>query len=160
MSASDPNLMLHLHRSRCIDAFARAEAVISAILCNHAVSVGYELLGQKLAAVRNLPAGPKYSKASRTSMHAALDELEALALIRNDLVHGELIPMTGNGQKYAVFINPRQQSDLCKQARLMTAETFASLEDEVKAITARIEAAAQPPRPRSAKPSSTEPPAT
>ena len=158
MSAIDPDLMLHLHRSRCIDAFARAETAITTILIGHAKPVSSETLGQKLAVLRALPAGPQYSKAARAMMQAALDEFEPLTSIRNDVVHGELMLLTSQGRSYAGFINARQQGDICKQARLISADSFVALEKAVSATTAKIEAAAKPHSLKTAKPASQEVP--
>ena len=147
MSASDPNLMFHLQRSRCIDAFARAEAAIAFILRRHITLTGKELLGHNLVKLRDVPAKPTYSKAARTQVRAALEKLEPLLLVRNDLVHAQLSLLKGNGCTFVSFINSRLPCDKVGiPARLMTSEALEQLEKSVIAIAVKLETAAQPPR--------------
>ncbi len=122
MSAIEPDLQLHLYRSQCIDAFVSVEKAIIA-LCRK-LSPGHdgEILSQRTKRLRGVPASSTYSKAQRTQLHAALDELEGLLPIRNDIVHGGLTTFRMDQQQVAAFVNVRNATSIAPSARLFTSE--------------------------------------
>ncbi|MDF8334051.1 hypothetical protein [Novosphingobium cyanobacteriorum] len=152
MSAPQPDLLFHLYRSQCIDAFARSEAAIAAFLSRHNLFKQTEQCGQRLKKVRSIPASPRYSKASRVEMHLAIDEYEKLQSIRNDLVHAEMKLLQGSGA-VACFTNPREQGGFGLMARLLTQSEIKALAGTALEIAVRIETAARPPQPKPAVPS-------
>jgi len=145
MIAHQPDLLFHLHRSRCIDAFAKAEAAIAAFLARHGTSKENEALGQSVKKLREVPASPSFSKARRTDLHGALDQLAPLLPARNDLAHAELRLLRGSAA-LAVFTNPREQDGIGQQARMFSLDELEAFAKTARDVAVRLESVLQPAR--------------
>jgi hypothetical protein len=143
---------LHIARSRFVDFHAALERVIVAKLKALGGKPSEHLLGQNIAALRKIKASPSFSKSSRLVLHAALDEVESLQSIRNDVVHGRLSAVMIDGQCKACFVNAREADQVTEPARLISLEQFSGLEKMLAALTERIRGPilnppSSPPRP-------------
>ncbi|MBA4354277.1 MAG: hypothetical protein C0409_06250 [Novosphingobium sp.] len=134
MSAIQPDLQLHLYRSQCIDAFVTVETAVITICRKISPGADGKTLGQRAKRLREISASPAYSKAQRNQMHAALDELEELLPISNDIVHGVLTIVRLDQQHIAAFTNARDIISIAPSARLLTREQL----QKVTQVTARL----------------------
>ncbi|GEO00712.1 hypothetical protein NSE01_25440 [Novosphingobium sediminis] len=146
MTAHHPEMLFHLHRSHCIDAFGKAETAIATFLTRHEMAKANVTLAQQLKTLRAIPANPQFSKARRAAAHTALDQLERLLPARNDLVHAEMRLLKGS-TSLAAFVNPREQDGVGRLARHFTIDEIEALAKTALDVAGRLEAALQPPRP-------------
>ena len=143
---TSPSLeQLHFARSAFIDAFVTVEtAVINRLKASDAKLAG--LFGQNLDLLRKIPASPRYSKAERASVHAALEELAEVQAVRCDVVHGRLNPVRIDGELRACLINPQRQTERCPLVRLISLAEFGLMTVRLLAIAQKLgEARPNPP---------------
>jgi hypothetical protein len=132
-----------LARSRFLDAYVSVEAALCALLRNHEIDPGHRPMGQKMADLRAIKASPKYSKASRAVVHAALDKLEPLNDIRCDIAHSRLQLSSLDGELTACFVNPQHAGQPTTIARHIRHGEFEQLIKDLVAIAKDLSA---PPR--------------
>jgi len=139
MNAISLDLQLHLERSRCINAFVEVEKAV--VMLSEKLCPGHncELLSQKIRRIRDVPASSIYSKEQRKQLHTALDEVETLQPIRNDIVHGALAVLTDGELPHAAFINVRQVDKLAPVARLLTLNQLQDVTKMVCILARRLE---------------------
>lgn len=136
-----PSDQLHLARSRFIDAHALVERAVVDRLWQLGVSASGHFLGNNLESLRKIPADPKYSKASRASLHSALDKLAVLQEARCDIVHGQLNVIEIGSEALACFINCRDLGSTGIMARLVTADQFAEMSKQLVRLADEIKPA-------------------
>jgi hypothetical protein len=110
------------------------EAALCALLRNHEIDPSHRPLGQRVAELRSINASPKYSKASRALIHAALDKLEPLNDIRCDIAHSRLQISSLDGELTACFVNPQRAGQPTTIARHIRQCEFEQLIKELAAI--------------------------
>jgi hypothetical protein len=124
----------HRERSKCIDAFSKLESEVVILLGIAGHSCGSEHFGQKLALLKNAKANPKLSKARLAKVHELLRRCEALAEIRNDIVHSVLQLADIGGTNKACFINMRYCQSGSQSARLFTLGGLRELSAEMEKL--------------------------
>lgn len=152
MNAAAPSCeALHFARSRFLNAFAAVEYAVHRrlILLDQK---RMPLFSQTVEVLRKVKPAPRYSKAERDRVGAALDSLAPLHQIRNDIVHGLLHQVRIAGETFACLVNPQDMTSLSQGALLISADQFAAMERQLTAIAAAI--APQPIRASSPPPPS------
>ncbi len=143
---------LHLSRSHFIDAHAIVERAVIERLEKHGVNVSGHLFGHNIEVLRKIKAAPQFSKAERTKLHLALDELVGLQQARCDIVHGHLQMVRIDGEALACFVNCRDQAANGSLARLISVATFTKMSTQLRKLAAeilpaKINQASSPPPP-------------
>lgn len=139
MSAIEPDLQLHLYRSQCIDAFVAVEKAIITLCKKLCPGHDGEILSQRTKRLRGLSATSNYSKAQRIQLHAALDELDDLLPIRNDIVHGGLTVVRQDQHHVAVFINVREATSIAPSARLLSRDHLQKVKQAAVRLAAQLD---------------------
>lgn len=149
MSVIDPDLQLHLRRSQCIDAFVTIEFEIAVLMAQLCPGHEPEVLAQKIKRLKDLPAGPQYSKKQRANLHEILAQVELILPLRHDIVHGSLSVLKASDVTVAAFVNVREAIRLGSPARLFTDASLELLARDAKAHSARLKGvlAKTPPSP-------------
>lgn len=96
------------------------------------------MFGQKIELVRSLDASPQYSRKTRDHVLELMDALEARLPARADVVHAPLQVVTIRGAPAACFVNPRNRGELGDIARIMNADQFKRLQQELADVTDKL----------------------
>lgn len=124
----------HRERSKCIDAFSQLESAIIVLLSLAGQSCGGEHFGQKLTLLKKAKPNPKLSKARLAKAHELLSRCEALAEVRNDIVHSTLQLAVIAETHQACFINMRYCQSGSQIARLFTLKGLRELSTEMEQL--------------------------
>lgn len=124
----------HRERSKCIDAFSQLESAIIVLLGLAGHSCGGEHFGQKLTLLKKAKPNPKLSKARLAKAHELLGRCEALAEVRNDIVHSTLQLAVIAEANRACFINLRYCQSGSQTARLFSLEGLRELSAEMERL--------------------------
>jgi hypothetical protein len=141
-SSTKPGIdAFHRERSKCIDAFSQLESAIIALLSLAGHSCGGEHFGQKLALLKKAKPNPKLSKARLAKAHELLGRCEALAEVRNDIVHSTLQLAVIAETSRACFVNMRYCQSGSETARLFTLDGLRELSAEMERLANGLRAA-------------------
>lgn len=124
----------HRERSKFIDAFAKVERAIVRLLEASRTPVSCEPLAEKVKLLRNAKPAPQYSKALKTKVLQALQGVEYLIAVRNDVVHSRLTIAEVEEEWVAIFANAKQASGHAKTARMISPAGFKKLNGELAAL--------------------------
>jgi hypothetical protein len=128
-------------RSDILDAFAELESEVITLLVRFNGDAGCPTrpLAQKLESLAGLKPAPSLSKKRKAEIAAVIDEIKTLLGVRADIVHSRLQIVPGPTPS-ALFPNAADANSPYPQARLMTRENMAGLEDQVRKIAGRLRA--------------------
>ena len=131
---------LHVRRSEVIDAFAKVEDALVALLRLGDKKVTTAPLGQKIAVVRKIGPSPSLSKKRRDEVHEALDKLQPLLARRTEIAHSPmLIVRVGDEPEgLAGFANPALQPTTGRSLQVYTLQNLQHLTDEVRDIARQL----------------------
>ena len=152
-TASKPNgESFHLQRSKCVDAFALAEASVQALLNGAKLKCTTEPFKQKIGMVKKLPANPQYSKARKLEVDNLASELESLLALRADIVHSPMQIALIDGTAFACFVNAKEAGENAPFARLLGYNALKAVARQVlqianKLAETKINPASSPPPP-------------
>ncbi len=146
MTAISLDLQLHLERSHCINAFVEVEKALMAVSVKLTAGSENELQAQRIKRLKDVPASPSFSKEQRKQLHAALNDVELLGAVRNDIVHGAMAVLTDGTKPLAAFTNVRQVDSFAPVARLLTTGQLRDISERAQALAARLEALLLKPR--------------
>ena len=128
----------HRERSRCVDAFALAEAHIAAILTRGGEKCSSEPLGAKLEHLRKLKTSPNYSAANKKRVDELLVAISALLPVRADIVHSRLVLVEIEGVKHAQFLNAVESAQPFPTVRLLTFDQMRDLTRRVDELAGKL----------------------
>jgi hypothetical protein len=140
-------------RGRFLDKFAEIEQSVIVLLKLSGAKCGNDSLGQKVESLRNFIAQLKCLKPQFSVALEALDDLEQILPLRNDIVHSRLALAIVDGASHALFRNTRFIQDRAPPVRLLSLKDFKHLEETLTGITTRlsvpteINPASSPPQP-------------
>ncbi|PEQ11223.1 hypothetical protein B2G71_18215 [Novosphingobium sp. PC22D] len=143
----------HRARSRCLDAFAGAEAAVVMIMARTGESNLTVPLGAKVEALAKLKPDPTYSNNAKKTVDGELEKLRPLLCVRADIVHARMEIVTIDGDVHARFANAAVLWHPYPTFRLLNYRQFGELTATVEAIAAKlrdvasVSRASSPPRP-------------
>lgn len=133
--ATDPSIdEFHSARSKFLDAFAVLETHVVRLLIKNGLEPSCLSLGFKIEALRKAKPGPQYAKAAKAAVEAVLDGLSDLLKIRADIVHAELIVVTIDGERRAMFRNALSVASPAPAYRGVSADGFRTLTQQVRKL--------------------------
>jgi hypothetical protein len=138
----------HVLRSRLLDAFADAEAVVAEFARTAAKPVSEAAsLGQRIQCARTVKPGPALSKERHARIANELDRLSGLLAIRADIVHARLQFGLVDNVPVMIFRNAGSTAADHPQVRMFRAEEFERLLVSVQAVARSLNQAVTPPLP-------------
>lgn len=139
--ASDPENSLHLWRSRTVDAFARAEASVEALLRSCNAIPKHDQIGPKVEQLRKAKPPASWPESRKTTVDAALAQLALLLPLRNDLVHAPMLTRKDGEHVVAGFANPALRCDFSRTVREFSAPRLQALAAKVTHIANQLDGA-------------------
>jgi len=142
----------HKERSKCVDAFADLEAEVAALLVASNIEPGKASFGLQLGKLAKVKASPKLSKAKLAMLTELVARRQSLNAVRNDVVHARLKLTFIDDQPTACFVNPYQQTDSGRVARLLDLAEMRVLTKQVSELAESLRnlqsnPASSPPQP-------------
>lgn len=140
----------HVLRSRLLDAFADAEAIVEEIARKAKPGSDSASLSQRIQCARTLAPNPQLSKANHKALADQLNQLAGLLAIRADIVHARLQFGQIDGAPAIIFRNARNVSQDHASVRMYRADEFRQLTQDVEKIARQLRALISrplPPRP-------------
>ena len=98
----------HRDRSKCIDAFANLEAVVSKLSIGAELALKNETFGEKLKQLKRAAGDCDLSASQLAAVRETLGRCEILASVRNDIVHSVLQIESVDEINVACFTNVRK----------------------------------------------------
>ncbi|WP_231468506.1 hypothetical protein [Novosphingobium sp. CECT 9465] len=139
MATSASDNALHLWRSRTIDAFARAEAVVDALSQKLNVSTKVDMLGAKIEAVRKAQPNTAVNEDKKKKIDQLLSKLSGVVPLRNDLVHSPMIIEKVGEHAFATFANPNLKCSFSTFKRVIPANQLQALAAKVTQVAESLE---------------------
>jgi hypothetical protein len=138
----------HALRSRLLDAFADAEAIVAEIARKAPKTVSEAAsLSQHIQCARTVAPNPQLSKAGHKAIAEQLDHLSGLLAIRADIVHARLQFGQIDAAPAIIFRNARSMSQDHAPVRMFSSEELRHLTQQVAKIARSLRAAISPPLP-------------
>ena len=138
----------HALRSRLLDAFADAEAIVAEIARRAPKPVSEAAsLSQRIQIARTVSPNPRLSKAGHKAIAEQLDQLSGLLAVRADIVHARLQFGQVDAAPAIIFRNSRSMSQDHAPVRMFSSEELRHLTQQVAKIARSLRAAITPPSP-------------
>lgn len=139
MASSVSDGTLHLWRSKTIDAFARAEAIIDVLLKKLNVPTKADMLSAKIEALRKAKHNAVVIEDRKTKIDQLLVELCKVLPLRNDIVHSPMIVEKVGEDISATFANPNLQCSFSSYKRVITGPRLQALATKVDQVAKTLE---------------------
>lgn len=140
MASSASDNVLHLWRSKTIDAFAKAEANVDFLLHKLNTPAKNDMLGAKIEAARKAKPNAAINEERKIKIDQLLAELLALLPLRNDIVHAPMIIEKVGEGCFATFANPNLQCNFSSYKRVVPAPRLQALANKVAQVAKSLEA--------------------
>ncbi|WP_374413063.1 hypothetical protein [Novosphingobium colocasiae] len=131
----------HRQRSRCIDAFATAEAAVVRLLYQFGEIGGTKPIAVKCAALGLVKASPTYTKQRKLAIDKLLTALEEFLPTRADMAHSRMQIIDLDGVKHARFVNSAATVLPFPPCRLLSFDQMRELTRRVEDIAGQLETA-------------------
>lgn len=118
----------HQARSRLVDAFAKLESRLVRSLNRAGKPIKGDTVATKLKTLREAA-----TDASISASGISFDRLGALISIRADLVHGEMILVDVDGERFASFRNARESIEMAQRATFISYNHLKVLAEQLDA---------------------------
>lgn len=139
----------HTLRSRLLDAFADAEAIVAEIARRAPKPVSEAAsLSQRIQCARTVAPNPQLSKAGHKALAEQLDQLSNLLAVRADIVHARLQFGQIREVPAIIFRNARNLSQDHAPVRMFRPDELKQLTQDVARVARSLRAAISPPSPR------------
>lgn len=145
-------------RGKLVDAFARVEKCLVLAIHDLGGKPKNDTLTGKVKVLKSIGA----AKLNKTAL-SKLDELEQLAKLRADFVHGEMDIVDMKGERFAIFRNARYAADPFQPATLLSHKQMREMNDKIGKIAEELSnlkpcsAAPVVAKPNGAKPAAAKP---
>lgn len=131
MATNASDTALHLWRSKTIDAFAQAEAIVDVLVQKLNATVKADLLSQKIDAVRKAKHNGAINEDRKKRIDQLLGELSSLLNLRNDIVHSPMVIEKVGESANVTFANPNLQCSFSSFRRVIPAPRLQALATKV-----------------------------
>ena len=141
MATNASDNALHLWRSKTIDAFAQAEAIVDVLMQKLNATAKADMLSQKIDAARKAKHNAAVGEDRKQKIDQYLGELSALLSLRNDIVHSPMVIEKVGESAFATFANPNVQCSFSSFRRVIPASRLQALAMKVANLAKNLEAA-------------------
>ena len=124
----------HQARSKLVDAFARIEAKVIKSLDRAGRPIKGDTVATKLRALRDAA-----TDTSLAAVSDSLDRLASLISVRADLVHGAMVLIDIDGERFANFRNARESVNKAQKATQISYKNLKSFADELEQISLALD---------------------
>lgn len=131
---------LHLWRSKTVDAFARAEATVDALIQKLNAPIKANTISAKIEAVRKAKPNAAVAEERKRKIDQILDDLIPLLNLRNDIVHSPMVVERVGENAVATFANPNLQCGYSSYKRIIPAPRLQALATKVSHLAKTLEA--------------------
>lgn len=124
----------HRARSRLIDAFAKLEAKLVSLLERAGRPIKGDTVASKLKTIRD-----SATPASIERVVPELDRLGVLIPVRADIVHGTMVLIDIDGERFANFRNARESVNRAQRATQISYRNLKAFTEELDQITSALD---------------------
>lgn len=124
----------HKARSKLIDAFARLEVKLVKALMRANRPIRGDTLASKLKTIREATTPESLSESSEQ-----LEKLAALLPFRADIVHGAMVLVDCDGERFANFRNAREAVQSVQRPSQISYKSLLALTNELSELTSQLD---------------------